>query len=60
MILVDELAHTSAGLPTQAVAGRLELVGAGFSVYTTMNVQHVESSTTSSPDHGVIVRETVA
>ena len=62
VILVDELAHTNA--PGSRHAKRwqdvLELVEAGISVYTTMNVQHVESlNDIVAKITGVIVRETV-
>jgi two-component system sensor histidine kinase KdpD len=61
-ILVDELAHTNApgsrhGKRWQDV---LELLDAGISVYTTLNVQHVESlNDVVAKITGVIVRETV-
>jgi two-component system sensor histidine kinase KdpD len=62
LILVDELAHTNAeGLRHakrwQDVA---ELLGAGIDVYTTLNVQHVESlNDIVGQITGVVVRETV-
>ncbi len=61
-ILVDELAHTNA--PGSRHAKRwqdvLELLDAGISVYTTMNVQHVESlNDVVAKITGVVVRETV-
>lgn len=62
LILVDELAHTNA--PGSRHAKRWEdveeLLEAGLDVYTTLNVQHVESITdVVAQITGVIVRETV-
>ena len=62
LMLVDELAHTNA--PGSRHAKRwqdvLELLDAGIDVYTTMNVQHVESlNDVVAQITGVIVRETV-
>lgn len=62
VILVDELAHTNA--PGSRHAKRwqdvLELLDAGINVYTTLNVQHVESlNDIVAKITGVIVRETV-
>ena len=62
LTLVDELAHTNA--PGSRHAKRwqdvLELLDGGISVYTTMNVQHVESlNDIVATITGVIVRETV-
>jgi two-component system sensor histidine kinase KdpD len=62
LILVDELAHTNA--PGSRHAKRwqdvMELLGAGIDVYTTVNVQHVESlNDVVAKITGVIVRETV-
>ncbi|PYN39744.1 MAG: two-component system sensor histidine kinase KdbD, partial [Candidatus Rokuibacteriota bacterium] len=62
LILVDELAHTNA--PGSRHAKRwqdvLELLDAGIDVYTTMNVQHVESlNDVVAKITGVVVRETV-
>src|SRR5215471_17398646 len=62
VILVDELAHTNA--PGSRHAKRwqdvLELLDAGITVYTTLNVQHVESlNDIVAKITGVIVRETV-
>src|SRR3989475_5984538 len=62
VILVDELAHTNA--PGSRHAKRwqdvLELLDAGITVYTTLNVQHVESlNDVVAKITGVIVRETV-
>jgi two-component system sensor histidine kinase KdpD len=60
--LVDELAHTNA--PGSVHAKRyedvLDLLHAGIDVWTTMNVQHIESlHTTVETITGVAVRETV-
>jgi two-component system, OmpR family, sensor histidine kinase KdpD len=62
LIVVDELAHTNA--PGLRHAKRwqdvLELLDAGIEVYTTINVQHVESlNDVVAKITGVIVRETV-
>ena len=62
VILVDELAHTNA--PGSRHAKRwqdvLELLDAGISVFTTVNVQHVESlNDVVAKITGVVVRETV-
>ncbi len=62
VILVDELAHTNA--PGSRHAKRwqdvLELLDAGITVYTAVNVQHVESlNDLVAKITGVIVRETV-
>jgi two-component system, OmpR family, sensor histidine kinase KdpD len=62
LILVDELAHTNA--PGSRHAKRWqdveELLGAGISVYTTLNVQHIESlNDVVAQITGVVVRETV-
>jgi two-component system, OmpR family, sensor histidine kinase KdpD len=62
VILVDELAHSNA--PGSRHAKRwqdvLELLDAGITVYTTLNVQHVESlNDVVARITGVIVRETV-
>jgi two-component system, OmpR family, sensor histidine kinase KdpD len=62
IILVDELAHTNA--PGSRHKKRwqdiYELLGAGISVYTTMNVQHLESlNDVVSQITGINVRETV-
>jgi two-component system sensor histidine kinase KdpD len=62
LILVDELAHTNA--PGSRHAKRwqdvLELLDAGIDVYTTLNVQHVESlNDVVARITGVVVRETV-
>ncbi len=62
LILVDELAHTNA--PGFRHAKRwqdvLELLDAGINVYTTVNVQHVESlNDVVTRITGIVVRETV-
>ena len=62
LILVDELAHTNA--PGSRHAKRwqdvVELLEAGIDVYTTVNVQHVESlNDVVARITGVVMRETV-
>lgn len=62
VILVDELAHTNA--PGSRHKKRwqdiYELLGAGIAVYTTMNVQHLESlNDVVAQITGITVRETV-
>ena len=62
VILVDELAHTNA--PGSRHAKRWqdvdELIEAGIDVYTTLNVQHLESlNDVVAQITGIIVRETV-
>ena len=62
LVLVDELAHTNA--PGSRHAKRhqdvTELLDAGIDVYTTLNVQHLESrADTVTQITGSIVRETV-
>jgi two-component system sensor histidine kinase KdpD len=62
LILVDELAHTNA--PGSRHAKRwqdvLELLDAGIDVYSTINVQHVESlNDVVAKITGVVVRETI-
>jgi two-component system, OmpR family, sensor histidine kinase KdpD len=61
-VLVDELAHTNA--PGSRHAKRyqdiLEILDNGINVYTTLNVQHLESrSETVSQITGIVVHETV-
>jgi two-component system sensor histidine kinase KdpD len=61
-VLVDELAHTNA--PGSRHAKRyqdvMELLECGINVYTTLNVQHLESrSETVAQITGIIVRETL-
>ena len=62
LILVDELAHTNA--PGSRHAKRwqdvMELLDAGIHVYTTLNVQHLESlNDVVAQITGVVVRETM-
>jgi two-component system sensor histidine kinase KdpD len=62
LILVDELAHTNA--PTLRHAKRWQdvedLIAAGIDVYTTLNVQHLESlNDIITQITGVVVRETL-
>ena len=62
VILVDELAHTNA--PGSRHAKRWqdveELLDAGIDVYTTVNVQHIESlNDVIAQITGIVVRETV-
>jgi two-component system sensor histidine kinase KdpD len=62
LVLVDELAHTNA--PESRHAKRfqdvLEILDNGINVYTTVNVQHLESrSDTVAQITGIIIRETV-
>lgn len=62
VVLVDELAHTNS--PGSRHAKRYqdvqELLENGINVYTTLNVQHIESrSETVAQITGVVVRETV-
>jgi len=62
VVLVDELAHTNA--PGSRHAKRYqdvqEILENGINVYTTLNVQHLESrSETVAQITGIIVRETV-
>ena len=61
-VLVDELAHTNAEGMRHAKRFQdvLELIDGGINVYTTLNVQHVESLVdTVRQISGVTVRETV-
>lgn len=62
LVLVDELAHTNA--PGSRHAKRyqdvLELIDAGIDVYTTLNVQHIESQVDIVRQiSGVAIQETV-
>ncbi len=62
VVLVDELAHTNA--PGSRHAKRYqdvqEILESGINVYTTLNVQHLESrSETVSQITGIVVRETI-
>jgi len=62
LILVDELAHTNApgSRHTKRWEDVEELLAAGIDVYTTLNVQHVESlNDVVAQITGVAVRETV-
>jgi two-component system sensor histidine kinase KdpD len=62
LILVDELAHTNVpGVRhTRRWQDVMELLDAGIDVYTTLNVQHLESlNDVVAKVTGVIVRETV-
>ncbi len=62
LILLDELAHTNAAGSRHANRWRdaEELLAAGIDVYTTLNVQHVESlNDVVASITGVAVRETV-
>jgi len=62
VILVDELAHSNAEGSRHAKRWQdvLELVGAGINVYTTINVQHLESlNDLVAKITGIVVRETV-
>ncbi len=62
LILVDELAHTNAAgsRHTRRWQDVLELLDAGIHVYTTVNVQHVESlNDVVAKITGVVVRETL-
>src|SRR5262245_778804 len=62
LILVDELAHTNASGSRHAKRWQdvEELLDAGIDVYTTVNVQHLESlNDVVSQITGVFVRETV-
>lgn len=62
LVVVDELAHTNApgSRHPKRYQDVLELLDAGIDVFTTLNVQHVESRTdTVRQFTGVTVRETV-
>lgn len=62
LILVDELAHTNAEGLRHAKRWQdvVELLDAGIDVYTTVNVQHVETlNDVVAQITGVIVRETI-
>ncbi len=61
-VLVDELAHTNAEGMRHAKRYQdvLEIIDNGINVYTTLNVQHVESLVdTVQQISGIVVRETV-
>ncbi len=62
IVIVDELAHTNA--PGSRHSKRFqdvrEILDSGINVYTTLNVQHLESrSDTVSQITGIIIRETI-
>jgi two-component system, OmpR family, sensor histidine kinase KdpD len=62
LLLVDELAHTNApgSRHTKRWQDVLELLTAGISVYTTVNVQHLESlNDVITQITSIVVRETV-
>ena len=62
IVLVDELAHTNApgSRHTKRYQDVLEILDNGINVYTTVNVQHLESrSDTVAQITGIIVRETL-
>jgi two-component system sensor histidine kinase KdpD len=62
LVLIDELAHTNAAGSRHAKRWQdvEELLDAGIDVYTTVNVQHIESlNDVVAQITGVIVRETV-
>jgi two-component system sensor histidine kinase KdpD len=62
LVLVDELAHTNApgSRHPKRYQDVLELLDAGVDVFTTLNVQHIESRTDAVRQFtGVTVRETV-
>jgi two-component system sensor histidine kinase KdpD len=61
-VLVDELAHTNApgSRHTKRYQDVLEILENGINVYTTLNVQHLESrSDTVAQITGIVVRETL-
>ena len=62
IVLVDELAHTNApgSRHTKRYQDVQEILESGISVYTTLNVQHLESrSDTVAQITGIIIRETL-
>jgi len=62
VVLIDELAHTNATGSRHAKRYQdvQELIQSGIDVYTTLNVQHIESRTdTVTQITGVAIRETV-
>jgi len=62
IVLVDELAHTNApgSRHTKRYHDVLEILENGINVYTTLNVQHLESrSETVAQINGIIIRETL-
>ena len=62
IVLVDELAHTNipGSLHTRRYQDVEELLAAGIEVYTTLNIQHIESlNDVVAQITGVVMRETV-
>jgi two-component system sensor histidine kinase KdpD len=62
LVIVDELAHTNApgSRHTKRYQDIQEILDNGISVYTTVNVQHLESrSDTVAQITGIVVRETI-
>ncbi len=62
LVLVDELAHTNARgcRHSKRYQDIVELLAAGINVYTTVNVQHIESlNDTIASITGIIVRERI-
>ncbi len=62
LILVDELAHTNASVcrHTKRYQDIQELLNAGIDVYTTVNVQHIESlNDTVASITGIMVHERI-
>ncbi|MFH0760382.1 MAG: sensor histidine kinase KdpD [Bacteroidota bacterium] len=62
IVLVDELAHTNApgSRHTKRHQDVMEILENGINVYTTLNVQHLESrSDTVAQITGILIRETV-
>ena len=62
IVLIDELAHTNApgSRHTKRFQDVLEILEQGINVYTTLNVQHLESrSETVSQMTGIVIRETL-
>jgi two-component system sensor histidine kinase KdpD len=62
VVLVDELAHTNApgGRHLKRYQDVMDILDNGIDVYTTLNVQHIESrSDTVAQITGIVVRETI-
>jgi two-component system, OmpR family, sensor histidine kinase KdpD len=62
VVLIDELAHTNApgSRHLKRFQDVIEILDAGIDVYTTLNVQHLESrSETVAQITGIVVRETL-
>lgn len=62
LVLVDELAHTNAGgsRHRKRYQDVIELLDNGINVYTTVNIQHLESrNDTVAEITGIIVKETI-